>query len=346
MSAPPRASITGHRGHNLALLALLVVELAVLGVLSPHFVSLESFANTLRLASELAIVSLGMMLVVLVGGIDLSVGALLALSAVLLGRSLAAGLPPVLAVALAIMGGAAAGAINGVVVAWARIPAIIVTLGTMAIFRGLALGISGGESFAIPESLQAVAQANVAGLPLSFVVFLALACTAAWVLRRTRAGVVLYAVGHNETAARFAGLRAARAKAFVYLVAGALSALGGVLFAARVSSAKADFGVGLELDAITIVVLSGASLAGGTANVPGLALGIVIVGALRMGLTMVFVPAETQAILIGLVLIAAVAAGRLTGAVRRLLPSWAPSQRTADVVPVPESVPFTHNRRR
>lgn len=346
MNHPARPVAPSHGVHNLALLTLLLVELTVLGLYSPHFASLDSFANTLRLASEMAIVSLAMMLVILVGGIDLSVGAVLALAAVLLGKSLAAGAPPALALALAIGGGAVAGAINGLVVAWAGIPAIIVTLGTMAIFRGVALGVSGGASYPVPESLQALAQATLAGLPLPFVVFALLAAATAFVLHRGRAGIVLFAIGHNETAARFAGLRSARAKAAVYVASGALCALAGVLFAARVSSAKADFGIGFELDAITIVVLSGASLAGGTANIPGLVLGLVIVAALRMGLTMVFVPAETQAILIGLVLIVAVAAGRLAGVVRRLLPPWAGTREAAAAAQASLPTTLTSDRRR
>lgn len=121
---------------------------------------------------------------------------------------------------------------------------------------------------------------------------------ALWVLRRMTAGLTLFAIGNNETASRMAGLSVERAKTLVYTACGGLSALAGLVFAARVSSAKADFGVGLELDAITVVVLSGASLAGGSANVPGLVLGLLTIGVIRMGLSMLFVPSEIQAILI------------------------------------------------
>jgi rhamnose transport system permease protein len=275
------------------------------------------------MVSEIGIVSIGMLLVVLIGGIDLSVGAVLALSAVVLGLTTQLGCPPFLAVALAIASGVAAGGLNGLVVGRAGIPSIIVTLGTMAAYRGVALGLSGGNSFPLPEALQMLGQSELLGLPQQFALFVALALACRFLLQRTVAGLTLFALGNNETAARFAGLRVELGKTAVYAACGGLAALAGVVFAARVSSAKADFGVGVELDAITVVVLSGASLAGGSANVPGLVLGLLIVGSLRMGLTMVFVPAETQAILVGLVLIGAVASRRLGGLLRGAL-RWRP----------------------
>jgi rhamnose transport system permease protein len=319
---------SGHRGYNLALAALLGVELVALSLLSPHFLSFDAMSNIARLSAEMGLVSLGMLLVVLVGGIDLSVGAVLALAAVVLGLAIDAGMSVPASVAAALAVGVLAGLINGSVVAFAGVPSIIVTLATMAVFRGLALGLSGGQSFPLPEAMSDWAQATWAGLPTAFGLLAATALLAAGVLRYTRWGVMLFALGHNEVASRLAGLPVNRARVAAYAASGALAALAGVVFAARVTSAKADFGVGHELDAITVVVLSGASLAGGSANVPGLLLGLAIVGALRLGLTMVFVPAETQAVLIGVVLIAAVASRRLFDSARPAQKGLAPVGRT------------------
>lgn len=318
MSAPssPSSPPSSHRAYNLVLAAILLVEVLALQHVAPHFLSAGALANTAKLASELGIVAIGMLLVILVGGIDLSVGSMLALSAVALGLGLQAGLAPPVAAVLAVCVGTGAGMLNGLIVSYAGIPAIIVTLGSMAVFRGVALGLSGGHSYAVPESLQFLGQGEWANVPCQVWLFALLAGFMAWLLKCTSAGVTLFALGHNEVASRFAGLPVARAKTLVYAACGALAGLAAVFFSARVSSAKADFAMGLELDAITIVVLSGASLAGGSANVLGLLLGLSIVGSLRMGLTMMFVPAETQAIMIGLVLVFSVATSRIAGRLR------------------------------
>ncbi len=308
-----------HGTFNLGLLIALLLLLVWFSFAAPNFLSLASMANIARLVSEVGMVSIGMLLIVLLGGIDLSVGAMMALSGVVAGLAVQSGYSVTAAVILALLAGIVAGTLNGLIVSRAGIPSIIVTLGSMAVYRGVALGLSGGNSFAMPESMLWLGQADLIGIPVQFWLFLALAIVALWVLRRMTAGLTLFAIGNNETASRMAGLSVERAKTLVYTACGGLSALAGLVFAARVSSAKADFGVGLELDAITVVVLSGASLAGGSANVSGLVLGLLTIGVIRMGLSMLFVPSEIQAILIGLVLIVAVASGRLSANLKEAL---------------------------
>lgn len=309
---------TSHAAFNRLLLAVLFAEIIAFSLTSPYFLTFASAANVARLVSEVGIVSVGMLLVILLGGIDLSVGAMMALAGIVAGLAADSGLPIAVAALLAITSGLVAGTLNGLVVTRAGIPAIIVTLASMAVFRGLALGLSGGHSFAMPESIYWLGQADLFCVPVQFWLFLAVLLVVLALLRRMTAGLKLFAIGNNETASRLAGLSVSKVKTLVYTTCGALSGLAGLVFTARVSSAKADFGVGLELDAITVVVLSGASLSGGSANVPGLLLGLLIIGVLRMGLSMLFIPSEIQAILIGVVLILAVASGRLTGLFREL----------------------------
>jgi rhamnose transport system permease protein len=194
-----------------------------------------------------------------------------------------------LAAFLGLVLGLLLGALNGFVITRVGLPAIIITLATLAIYRGLAYGISDARAFPIPDSLSVLGQGYLGPFPLQLPLFLAVAAGIWLLLARTTFGRTLYALSVNETAARFAGLRVDRVKLAAYALSGLLSAAAGVIFISRISSAKANEGEGYELDAITIVVLGGGSVAGGRGGVFGTLLGLAIIGLTRNGLTQAYV---------------------------------------------------------
>jgi rhamnose transport system permease protein len=299
------------RAHILILAMALVLVVVVMSFLSPHFLSVRNFLNATRFMAEIGLLSLGMALVVIAGGIDLSVGSVMALCAVAMGLFFAAGVPPLPAALTVLVLGAACGGLNGLIVTRLRIPPIIATLATLAIFRGVALGISGGGAYAVGDGFALLGQGFVLGLPVQFVVFVIVALTLWAVLRYSTFGRSLYAVGANETAARFSGLRVERTKIIAYVLSGILASAAALVFVSRVSSAKANVGMGYELDAITIVVLAGIPITGGRGSVGAVMLALVTIGFVRNGMTLAFIQADIQAVLIGALLLFAVLINRL-----------------------------------
>ena len=292
--------------NNLVLLIALIVICGIMSFLSPFFLTLGNLLEATRFVAEIGFVALGMTMVIFIGGIDLSVGSVFALTAVLTGWLIASGIPPFISLIAALVFGTTAGGLNGLIISKVNIPPIIVTLSTMAVYRGIAVGISTGHSYRIPESLYFLGQGDVARVPLQFIILLIFAILLGLMLKFTPLGRALLALGNNEEASRFSGIRVARTKMFAFAISGFLSAFAALVFSSRVISAKADFGVGYELDAITISVLGGASLSGGRINILGTVLGGLIIVMARRGLTMALVPSEVQSILIGAILIISV----------------------------------------
>ncbi|WHH57274.1 ABC transporter permease [Petroclostridium sp. X23] len=292
--------------HILALLFVLVVVIAAMSIITPYFFSVSYLVNATRFIAEVGFIALGMTLVILIGGIDLSVGSVVALSAVSLGMFLQSGMNEVMAVVMALVISILAGLANGLIVSKMKIPPIIVTLATMAVYRGIAIGMSSGHSFRISEKLFFIGQGYVLGLPVQFLLLIAALIFVMLLLHKTNLGLNLIAIGYNEEASKFSGLNINKEKITVYILSAFFSAVAGIIFASRVTSAKADFGTGYELDAITMSVLGGASLAGGKVSIVGTFLGATIVILLRLGLTTAVVPSEVQSILIGAILIGSV----------------------------------------
>jgi rhamnose transport system permease protein len=279
-----------------------------MGQLSPVFLEPGSLLDMTRHMVEVGLVALPMTLVILTAGIDLSPGSTMGLASVVLGLAWRAGLPIGAAAGLALLAAAACGAVNGALVAWARLPALIVTVATLAIYRGLALGLGrGGDVSGYPESFYLLGQSYVGGwVPAQTLLFAHLAVAATVFLERTAAGRALRAVGANEAGARLSGVPVARYHFLVYTLTGLMAGLAAVVYASRVSTAKADAGAGLELDAITAVVLGGTSISGGEGGIGGTVLGLLLITALTHGLTLARVPSDRQAVLLGLILIGAV----------------------------------------
>jgi rhamnose transport system permease protein len=296
--------------HETILAALVVLALAVLAAQSNRFFTVDNLLNQGRLMAEVGLVALPMTFVIVTGGIDLSVGSILGLAAILVGvfwKSL--GLPLPVAMALAVCAGGLAGLGNGLIITRFAVPPLIATLATLALYRGLAEGISQARSVrGYPEWFFRLGQGEVAGVPTQLWIMLVLAAVAAFSLGYTTFGRATYAVGANETAARFSGVAVDRTRLVIYAASGLVAGLAGVIFVSRVSTTRSDMGTGLELDVITAVVLGGTSIFGGSGTVGGTVLGLVLIQSLRSGLALAGVKGDGTIVVIGLVLILAILA--------------------------------------
>ncbi|MBI2255608.1 MAG: ABC transporter permease [Proteobacteria bacterium] len=299
--------------HETILLLLLVIALIVLAQQSDRFFTTDNLLNQARLMAEVGLLALPMTFVIVTGGIDLSVGSIFGLAAILLGVFWhGLGLPLPLAMALAVLVGGIAGLGNGLIITRFNVPPLIATLATLALYRGLAEGISQARSVrGYPEWFFVLGQGEVLGLPTQLWFLLAIAIAAAIVLGLTTFGRTTYAIGANEVAARFSGLNVARTKLLIYTGSGLVAGLAAVIFVSRVSTTRSDMGTGLELDVITAVVLGGTSIFGGRGTIIGTLLGLILMQALKSGLALGGVKGDGTIVVIGVVLIAAILLGNL-----------------------------------
>jgi rhamnose transport system permease protein len=299
--------------HETILAVLTVIALAVLASFSDKFFTPENLLNQGRLMAEVGLVALAMTFVIVTGGIDLSVGSILGLTAILLGvfwKNL--GLPLPAAIVLALACGTFAGWINGFIITRFGVPPLIATLATLALYRGLAEGISEARSVrGYPEWFFFFGQGEVLGVPFQLWLLGIATVIAAVILGLTPFGRATYAIGANETAARFSGIRVDATKLWIYTAAGFCSALAAVIFVSRVTTTRSDMGTGLELDVITGVVLGGTSIFGGRGTIIGTVLGLILIQALKNGLALSGVKGDGTIVVIGLVLIGAILAGAL-----------------------------------
>jgi rhamnose transport system permease protein len=291
--------------HETFLALLLVAVLIVLSFQSDRFFTVSNLLNQGRLMTEVGLIAVIMTFVIVTGGIDLSVGSILGMSAILLGvlwRNV--GLPLELAIALTLLVGAAAGFVNGLIITRFRVPPLIATLGTLALYRGIAEGVSEARSVrGYPEWFYVLGQGQVLGVPTQLWMFLIVTMAAAVVLGMTTWGRASFAIGSNETAARFSGLRVDWVKMAIYAASGCAAALAAIIFVSRVSTTRSDMGTGIELDAITAVVLGGTSIFGGRGTIVGTVLGLILIQALKNGLSLAGVKSDGTIVLIGAVLI-------------------------------------------
>lgn len=315
-----------------ALVGLLLACLAMGRWVSPEFLSAANIGNLLANQTEIALMALSMTLLIVAGEIDLSVASILGLSSALLGVLWHSGLPFPLCIALVIGAGAAAGALNGLLVTRLALPSLAVTIGTMALFRGLAYILLGDEAVAdFPAEYTAFGIGNVGNtfLPQTFLVLLPLAVLFLVLLQYGRFGRTLYAMGANETAVRFSGVNTLRSKTWLFVLSGAMGALAGVLFTLRFSSARGDNGMGFELNVVAAVLFGGVSIFGGKGTLFGVLLSLLIVGVLNNALTLYDVSNETLTVVTGLLLLSSVLVPNLAAAWRESRFSRRP--RTAPV---------------
>jgi len=314
------------------LLVLLALFVWLGAVLSPYFLDASNFSDMTDNLIEKAIMALPLALIIIAGEIDLSVESMLGLSSALLGFMFGMGVPLWACIPLVLVVGALGGLLNGLLVTWARLPSLVVTLGTLALFRGLAYVILGARSVSNwPAAFNSFGFGDVPGtlVPWPFCVFAPLAVVFAFVLHRTWVGRQLYAAGKNSEAARFAGVRVARLKTTLFVVSGVISALAGVILTGRLASSRADNGQGFVLDVVTAVLLGGVNIFGGEGTIAGVVLAVFTIGVLRNALTLADVTPDTQATAVGALLIVSVAGPNVA---RRIRAAWSRRGRPPQTV--------------
>ncbi|MPV71125.1 ABC transporter permease [Burkholderia sp. BE17] len=305
---PPRAMWAQLRRSTLfyPLVGLVVVCIAMM-IASPSFLSAANLENVLRQVSINAIIAVGMTCVILTGGIDLSVGSVMALSGTLAAGLMVAGVNAVAALAIGIAVGFGFGFLNGVFVAFAGMPPIIVTLATMGIARGIALIYTGGYPIdGLPDRVAFFGSGKVLGIQAPVLIMLVVYAIAWLLLDRMPFGRYVYAIGGNEQATRLTGVRVARVKLIVYTLAGLTSALAAIVLTGRLMSGQPNAGVGFELDAIAAVVMGGTSISGGRGAILGTLVGALLLGVLNNGLNMIGVNPYVQNVIKGGIILLAI----------------------------------------
>ncbi|HMQ31576.1 MAG TPA: ABC transporter permease [Chloroflexaceae bacterium] len=288
------------------LVALTLLMIVVNTRLSPFFLEPNNLLRTSSDFMEIGIMMLPMVFIIITGNIDLSVASTLGLSASLLGFLHNGGWNIWAAAALALLVGALCGLLNGVLIARLGLPSLVVTLGTFSFYRGLAYALLGDEAArGYPAAFTYLGQGRIGDtrVPFALVLFIVLAAIFALVLHRTRFGRYLYAIGNNEAASRYAGVPVRRIKIGIYTLSGFMAALAGLILAARFGSTRPDIGTGLELAVITVVVLGGVSISGGTGTMLGAVLALLLIGITRFGMGLMNLQGQVQNIVIGLLLI-------------------------------------------
>lgn len=286
---------------------ILLILCLIASFLSDAFFSVANLFNVARQVSITAIIAAGMTLVILIAGIDLSVGSILALSGAIVAGMLTAKIALPLAILLVLGMGLFFGFVNGLVVTKFGVPAFIVTLALMTIGRGMTLVYTKGYPIVISNSsFRIIGNGKIFGVPLPIVVMLLLYAVMYWVLHHTSFGRYIYAIGGNEEASRLSGIRVDRVKIAVYGISGLLSALSSMIYTSRLMSAQPSAGIGLELDAIAAVIIGGTSLSGGRGGVTGTLVGALIMGVLDNVLNLMNVSSFYQSIAKGLVILIAV----------------------------------------
>jgi ribose transport system permease protein len=281
----------------------------ILSISSSDFFTVNNMFNVLRQVSINALIAFGMTFVILTGGIDLSVGSILALSSALTAGMLASGIDPVLGILLGLLAGTAMGAINGLVITKGKVAPFIATLATMTIYRGFTLVYTEGRPITgLSDSVafQMFGKGYFLGIPFPVITMILAYLFLFFLLRKTTFGRGVYAIGGNEEASRLSGLRVDRIKIGVYSITGMLSALAGITLASRLNSAQPTAGVSYELDAIAAVVLGGTSLSGGRGWIFGTLIGALIIGVLNNGLNLLNVSSFYQQVVKGGVILLAV----------------------------------------
>lgn len=284
----------------------LILIFVVFSSLSPVFLTAPNLLNILQQSSINACIALGMTLVIVTGGIDLSVGPIAALAAVISASLMVSGVPIPVAILAALGVGALCGLFNGVLVAYAGLQPFIVTLGGLSLYRALSLIYTGGNPvFGIPPEFRALTNGDIMGVPTPVVIVAILALLCWIVLNKTPLGEYLMAVGGNQEAARIAGVPVARTKISAFVISGVLASIAALILVGRLGAAEPTLGNLWELDAIAAAAIGGASLMGGKGSIVGTILGAIILGSLRNGLTLMNVQAFYQLLATGIIIIAA-----------------------------------------
>jgi rhamnose transport system permease protein len=313
MAKPDSALLTRKRETPLQWEVLLVIVLILsLGLgrwLSPVFLTGANLSNVLADLTEIALMALPMTLIIVAAEIDLSVASVLGASSALMGVLWHMGLPMPVVIGLVLIAGALAGLLNGLVIVKLNLPSLAVTIGTLALFRGLAYVLLGDQAVAdFPPAYTAFGMDTVGAsfIPLPFVIVIVGAVLFTVLLQSTAFGRSLYAIGANPTAAAFSGIEVAKIRLRLFVLSGVVSALAGVVYTLRFTSARGDNGEGFELSVIAAVLFGGVSIFGGRGSMIGVLLSLLIIGVLKNALTLDDVSSETLTVVTGVLLLASV----------------------------------------
>lgn len=302
------------------LLALLVVLLVVFGIAQPGFMTPDALADSTFNFSEKGILALALALLIITGEIDLSIAAILALSSLAMGYAMKAGAGPLGMTLAAFVTGGVAGAVNGVLVTRYKLPSIVVTIGTLSLYRGLAMVALGDQAISgYPEVFSTLGNSYVGEvigvrwliIPIEFAVLLAGAIVVGVTLHRTVLGRRLYAIGANPVAARFSGIEADRYRMALFVFAGLMAALAAIMLTGRIGSTRPNIAMGWELDAITMVILGGVAIEGGRGSIVGTMLAVLLLGLFTFAMGMANVTGIVMSMVIGVLLIVSMVLPRL-----------------------------------
>lgn len=320
----------------------LVALIAVFSILRPNFLSFANGQSMLLQAAELGLIAIPVALLVMSGTIDLSVGSVASAAAVTAGKVMGSTDSALAGILVAVGVGLLAGAINGFLVAYLRLNSFVVTLGSLSMWGGFALSLTGGETIprtSLPETFRVIGTMKLGPVPLQIVLLVLVIASGSYVLNRTTFGKSVKAVGGNERAARLMGVDVNRTRFVLFLASGALASIVGLLLTAKVQSASPNIGSGLELAALTVILLGGVAFEGGVGRISGVVAGLLFFRVLRTGLVFMQASPFLQTILIGATLILAVA---LDTSIQRIIrSSWAELGRKAadQVSPYTADVP-------
>lgn len=289
----------------------LVLFSAIVTIINPSFLSMSNILNILRQTSVNSIIAAGMTFIILTGGIDLSVGSVLAIAGAVAASMITGGQNVFVVLLTTLLIGGAVGAMNGIIISKGKVQAFIATLAMMTLARGYTLVFTDGKPIGVEEAsgtaiFSAIGSGYLFGIPIPIYITVLVFGIAYYILKHTRFGRYVYAMGGNEEATKLSGINVDRVKIYVYALSGALAALAGIIVTARLSSAQPQAGAGYELDAIAAVVLGGTSLAGGTGNIFGTIVGALIIGILNNSLNLMNVSSYYQLLAKGLVILIAV----------------------------------------
>lgn len=303
-----------------ALLLVVAVAIFILNSLaSPYFLDPWNLSDATFNFTEKAMIAFAMALLIISGEIDLSVGAIIALASTAMGLAMQAGAGTPVLVLVGLATGLACGAFNGLLVARFGLPSIVVTIGTMSLFRGISYIVLGDSAFTgYPSGFAWFGQGYVFWvITVELVIFAIAALIFGIVLHRTDFGRITYAIGNNDTAARFSGIRVERIKFILFLLTGLMSGIAAICLTSRLGSTRPSIAAGFELEVVTIVVLGGVSILGGSGSIPGVVIAAVVMGLVTFGLGLLNVPGIVMSIIMGLLLIGVIALPRLWAMARR-----------------------------
>ena len=287
----------------------LILFSAIVAVINPRFLSVANILNVFRQSSINAVIAIGMTFVILTGGIDLSVGSILAFCGAVSAAMLSSGMNPVLSLLVALVLGLFFGIVNGFLVSVMKLQAFIVTLVTMTFLRGATLVFTNGKPITVNDGgalFENIGGGYLFNIPIPIYITLILFVAGHYILTNTRFGRYTYAIGGNEEATKLSGIKVNNIKIWIYGISGILSALAGIITTSRLFSAQPTAGTGYELDAIAAVVLGGTSLAGGVGKITGTALGVIIIGVLGNALNLLDVSSYYQMMIKAAVILIAV----------------------------------------